>query len=69
MLEPGICLWVRRYAETAEDEVEDLVALLSEVQHAFPAVTAVSCGAVLSNYQRHRVEEVRSLCPAGRRCL
>ena len=33
------------------DEVEDLFLLLQEVQERYPEVTAVSCGAILSNYQ------------------
>ena len=42
----------------AGDEVEDLHALLAEVLRREPGVTAVCCGAVLSNYQRARVESV-----------
>eukprot|EP01060_Flectonema_neradi_P035547 TRINITY_DN6577_c0_g1_i5.p1 TRINITY_DN6577_c0_g1~~TRINITY_DN6577_c0_g1_i5.p1 ORF type:complete len:622 (+),score=118.94 TRINITY_DN6577_c0_g1_i5:38-1903(+) len=41
-----------------EDEVERLYDLLSEVKKRFPEVTAVSSGAILSNYQRLRVESV-----------
>ena len=46
------------YAPTAGDEVEDLVALLREVQRRHPEVTAVSSGAIASDYQRLRVENV-----------
>ena len=47
-----------RYDQTAGDEVEDLHALLSEVLAKMPDVQAVCSGAVLSNYQRSRVETV-----------
>lgn len=40
------------------DEVEDLYQLLSDVVKAYPSVKGVSCGAILSNYQRARVEDV-----------
>lgn len=40
------------------DEVEDLTLLLRDVLKAHPDVQAVSCGAILSNYQRLRVEDV-----------
>lgn len=43
-----------------EDEVEDLFQLLQEVKTTFPEVQAVSCGAILSDYQRIRVENVCS---------
>jgi diphthine-ammonia ligase len=43
---------------TAGDEVEDLHALLVDVLAAHPGVNAVSVGAILSSYQRHRVEAV-----------
>ena len=46
------------YEETAGDEVEDLFALLQEVKRKQPEVEAVSSGAVLSDYQRLRVEHV-----------
>ena len=45
-----------RYGATAGDEVEDLHALLSEVVEKMPEVTAVCSGAILSSYQRSRVE-------------
>ena len=41
-----------------EREVEDLEGLLAEVLRRFPQVKAVSSGAVLSSYQRERVERV-----------
>eukprot|EP01138_Halocafeteria_seosinensis_P007592 gb/GECG01007760.1/.p1 GENE.gb/GECG01007760.1/~~gb/GECG01007760.1/.p1 ORF type:complete len:243 (+),score=19.52 gb/GECG01007760.1/:1-729(+) len=43
---------------TQRDEVEDLYWLLRDVLRAYPEVSAVSCGAILSNYQRCRVENV-----------
>ncbi|RKP10291.1 hypothetical protein THASP1DRAFT_13057, partial [Thamnocephalis sphaerospora] len=46
------------YEETIDDETEDLYALLSEVKRLHPEVEAVSVGAILSNYQRIRVEHV-----------
>ena len=42
----------------AGDEVEDLFALLVSVVAAHPEVEAVSSGAILSTYQRTRVEDV-----------
>jgi diphthine-ammonia ligase len=41
-----------------EDEVEDLYRLLSKVKKLFPEVKGVSCGAILSDYQRNRLENV-----------
>eukprot|EP01045_Picozoa_sp_COSAG04_P043496 COSAG04_NODE_14283_length_574_cov_1.033684_1_plen_159_part_01 len=46
------------YERTDDDEVEELHALLAEVQRQQPEVEAVSSGAVLSDYQRLRVEHV-----------
>ncbi|KAF8760269.1 Diphthamide synthase [Rhizoctonia solani] len=40
------------------DETEDMFALLSEVKEAYPDVQGVSVGAILSNYQRVRVDHV-----------
>eukprot|EP00948_MAST-09A_sp_MAST-9A-sp1_P002444 g2444.t1 len=40
------------------DEVEDLYLLLKKVKEAFPDVQGVASGALFSNYQRHRVEDV-----------
>uniref|UniRef100_A0A1I8FTV8 Diphthine--ammonia ligase n=1 Tax=Macrostomum lignano TaxID=282301 RepID=A0A1I8FTV8_9PLAT len=42
----------------SEDEVEDLYKLLAEVKAGIPGLQAVSVGAILSNYQRVRVESV-----------
>lgn len=42
----------------AADETEDLYTLLRMVKEAQPEVNAVSVGAILSNYQRVRVEHV-----------
>lgn len=49
-----------QYTETADDEVEDLYGLLSDVLAAQPDVDAVCSGAILSHYQRLRVEHVAS---------
>ncbi|KAJ2426628.1 hypothetical protein GGF47_002095 [Coemansia sp. RSA 2524] len=46
------------YAETLDDETEDLFALLSEVQRMHPDVSAVSVGAIFSSYQGNRVQHV-----------
>lgn len=46
------------YKQTTNDEVEDLFELLKEVKFRFPEVTAVSSGAILSTYQKNRVEAV-----------
>ncbi|CAE6401204.1 unnamed protein product [Rhizoctonia solani] len=40
------------------DETEDMFVLLSEVKEAHPDVQGVSVGAILSNYQRVRVDHV-----------
>ena len=45
-------------AEVAGDEVEDLRALLAAVVAKMPGVRAVTAGAILSDYQRLRVEAV-----------
>ena len=45
------------YSEREGDEVEELFQLLSRVKEEL-GVEAVSCGAVLSDYQRLRVENV-----------
>ena len=47
-----------RYERTEGDEVEDLLTLLATVQREMPSVEAVCSGAILSNYQRYRVEDV-----------
>ena len=54
------------YAEAKEkgksspnpDEIDDLKSLLEKCQKQFPDVNSVSCGAILSDYQRNRVEHV-----------
>ncbi|KAJ3215016.1 ATP binding domain 4 [Dinochytrium kinnereticum] len=46
------------YSITPEDEVEDLYQLLYKVKMAIPDIKGVSVGAILSNYQRVRVENV-----------
>ena len=46
------------YTITHEDEVEDLYRLLYEIKSKFPQVQGVASGAILSNYQRVRVENV-----------
>lgn len=45
---------------TPGDEVEDMLALLKEVKQQIPSVSAVSSGAIASDYQRLRVESVCS---------
>jgi diphthine-ammonia ligase len=40
------------------DEVEELYDLLLRVKNAIPDVKGVSCGAIFSDYQRNRVENV-----------
>ena len=46
------------YTTTANDETEDLFHLLQHVKHIHPEIQGVSVGAILSNYQRARVENV-----------
>ncbi|KAI9485802.1 MAG: ATP binding domain 4-like protein [Benjaminiella poitrasii] len=46
------------YVVTANDETEDLYVLLKEVLKNHPDIQGVSVGAILSNYQRVRVEHV-----------
>jgi diphthine-ammonia ligase len=46
------------YRTTEGDEVEELFRLLAHVKAAMPEVDAVASGAILSNYQRTRVEAV-----------
>ncbi|WCJ43773.1 Diphthine--ammonia ligase [Euphorbia peplus] len=48
------------YRTTPGDEVEDMFILLNEVKKQIPFVTAVSSGAIASDYQRLRVESVCS---------
>lgn len=46
------------YSQTDDDEIEDLFKLLKDVKENHPDVEGVSCGAILSHYQRTRVENV-----------
>ncbi|KAL9379234.1 hypothetical protein Peur_027716 [Populus x canadensis] len=48
------------YKTTPGDEVEDMFILLNEVKRQIPSITAVSSGAIASDYQRLRVESVCS---------
>ncbi|KAK9477715.1 hypothetical protein V1514DRAFT_106129 [Lipomyces japonicus] len=48
------------YERTDKDETEDLYELLRQVKDAHPDIEAVSVGAILSTYQRTRVENVCS---------
>lgn len=48
------------YSMTPGDEVEDLFILLNEVKRQMPSISAVSSGAIASDYQRLRVENVCS---------
>lgn len=46
------------YTPTTDDEIEDLYNLLFQVLKEIPEIEAVSVGAILSSYQRTRVEDV-----------
>ena len=46
--------------DVTTDEVEDLYQLLKQIQSECPYVSAVSSGAILSTYQRTRIEHVCS---------
>ncbi|XP_051138372.1 diphthine--ammonia ligase [Andrographis paniculata] len=48
------------YSTTPGDEVEDMFILLEEVKRQIPSISAVSSGAIASDYQRLRVESVCS---------
>lgn len=48
------------YRITVGDEVEDMFIMLKEVKRKIPSITAVSSGAIASDYQRLRVESVCS---------
>ncbi len=48
------------YCETERDEVEDMLQLIAHVNQCQPGIEAVSSGAIASDYQRLRVEHVRS---------
>lgn len=46
------------YSITENDEIEDLYTLLSSIKELHPDILGVSCGAILSHYQRTRLENV-----------
>ncbi|OZC12565.1 putative ATPase [Onchocerca flexuosa] len=46
------------YEKTIDDEVEDLYELLAFVKQKHPDIEAVSSGAILSNYQKNRIQNV-----------
>jgi diphthine-ammonia ligase len=46
------------YVPTADDEVEDLFELIKQVKEKHPELEAVSSGAIFSNYQKNRVENI-----------
>ncbi len=48
------------YESTSDDEVEDLYELLKEVLAVHSDIKGVSSGAIFSNYQKNRVEQVCS---------
>ncbi|CAI4046179.1 diphthine--ammonia ligase SKDI_12G1870 [Saccharomyces kudriavzevii IFO 1802] len=48
------------YTATQDDEIEELYELLKTVKDRIPTLEAVSVGAILSSYQRTRVENVCS---------
>lgn len=46
------------YSQTEGDEVEDLFLLLKDILKFDNSIKAITCGAILSDYQRFRVESV-----------
>ena len=48
--------------------MEDLLALLSYTKQQLPQLEAVSCGAIASDYQRLRVEQVIYAAPCWAWC-
>jgi diphthine-ammonia ligase len=55
----AVCQNLDYEVDTEEvDEVEDLYLLLAEIVEKYPEIKGVSCGAILSTYQRLRVENV-----------
>ncbi|KAL0136907.1 ATP binding domain 4-like protein [Mucor lusitanicus] len=52
----GSVLQASDYTVTADDETEDLYMLLKDVLNDHPDIKGISVGAILSNYQRVRVE-------------
>lgn len=57
-VQSGVEYMVPAGTSGATDEVEDLFHLISCVKHDFPDIQGVASGAILSNYQRIRVENV-----------
>ncbi|EUC40798.1 hypothetical protein COCMIDRAFT_30308 [Bipolaris oryzae ATCC 44560] len=49
---------VEEDGDKQEDETEDLIPLLKRIMQAHPTANAISTGAILSTYQRTRVESV-----------
>jgi len=47
-----------QYKETENDEVEDLFLLLKEAKEKYPDLGGVSSGAIMSTYQKLRVENL-----------
>lgn len=48
------------YSPEKEDEIEDLYELVKEAKEKMPDIEAVASGAILSDYQRTRVENICS---------
>lgn len=48
------------YSKTKGDEIEDMFTLLQNIKNLIPDLEAVSVGAILSSYQRTRVEDTCS---------
>ena len=48
------------YVQTENDEIEDLYQILKMVKNKHPSIRGVSSGAIWSNYQRLRVENICS---------
>ncbi|CAG9327222.1 unnamed protein product [Blepharisma stoltei] len=48
------------YIPTENDEIEDLFKLIQEAKYRYPQIDSVVSGAVLSDYQRARVENICS---------
>ncbi|EEA06600.1 uncharacterized protein CMU_012740 [Cryptosporidium muris RN66] len=47
-----------QYISTYGDEVEDLYKALKYIKENYPYIEGISCGAIMSNYQRCRLEEI-----------
>ena len=50
-----------KYQETDNDEVEDLFLLLKEAKEKYPELEGVSSGAIMSTYQKLRVENLYNI--------